>query len=75
MSVNASYDYIIIGAGAAGCVIADRLSKAGATVLLLEAGGQAINPAIDNPGGFVSLWGSEPGLGFGNRATAGHGRA
>ena len=71
MSVNASYDYIIIGAGAAGCVIADRLSKAGAMVLLLEAGSQAINPAIDNPGGFVSLWGSNLDWGLATESQPG----
>jgi choline dehydrogenase len=48
-----SFDYVIIGAGSAGCVLANRLSgQAGVTVALLEAGGRDTNPWIHIPGGY-----------------------
>ncbi|MGA8198148.1 MAG: FAD-dependent oxidoreductase [Acetobacteraceae bacterium] len=51
-----SYDYIIVGAGSAGCVLAHRLTEdEGATVLLLEAGGSDRHPYIQIPLGLGKL--------------------
>jgi 4-pyridoxate dehydrogenase len=50
---NASYDYVIIGAGSAGCTLAHRLSEdPNARVLLLEAGGWDKDPWIHIPLGW-----------------------
>ena len=50
--MNESFDYIIIGAGTAGCILANRLTEnANIKVLLIEAGGKDTNPWIHIPRG------------------------
>ena len=51
-SLQPRYDFIVVGAGAAGSVLAAELSKSGAQVLVIESGGSDDAPTIANP----SVW-------------------
>jgi 4-pyridoxate dehydrogenase len=80
MSATVGYDYVVVGAGSAGCVLAHRLTEdEGATVLLLEAGGHDRHPYIQIPLGLGKLqqhklfdWGytTEPEPHLNNRRLA-----
>ena len=70
------FDVIVVGSGAGGAVVARRVAEdAGASVLLLEAGGPDLNPAIHDPARVHELWLSdedwayhtEPQVGLGGR--------
>ncbi|AVA26547.1 choline dehydrogenase protein (plasmid) [Rhizobium sp. NXC24] len=64
-----SYDYIVVGAGSAGCVIANRLSDdANVKVLVLEAGVRDRNLFIHMPAGVYKVW-NDPKLNW-NYASA-----
>ena len=76
----AEADYVIVGAGSAGCALAYRLSEAGASVLVVEYGGSDAGPLIQMPGALsfpMNMkrydWGyrsePEPHLGGPNYAT------
>lgn len=74
---NEVFDYVVVGAGTAGCVLTERLSAAGHSVCTLEAGPADINPLIHIPAGYIKniysktlTWNfqSEPGPGVDNRS-------
>jgi choline dehydrogenase len=55
MQADIEADYVIVGAGSAGCVLASRLSEDGSSVLLLEAGPRDWYPLIHVPAGILQL--------------------
>ena len=80
MQTNETFDYVIIGAGSAGCVVANRLVTGSRdTVCVLEAGPRDTNPFIHIPAGFMKtvvdpavnwLYETEPSEGTAGRPIA-----
>jgi choline dehydrogenase len=80
MSTIGAFDYVIVGGGTAGCLLADRLSESGrATVCLIEAGPPDRNLFIHLPAGYIRTlfnhaytwqFRTEPSEGSGGRSIA-----
>jgi choline dehydrogenase len=72
-----TFDYVIVGAGSAGCLLADEISRSGASVAVIEAGGRDRHPYLHIPAGYARIlahptltWGyrTAPDAATGNRA-------
>jgi choline dehydrogenase len=72
-----TFDFVIVGAGSAGCLLADKLSAGGASVAVIEAGGRDRHPWLHIPVGYARIlthptltWGyrTAPDSATGNRA-------
>lgn len=74
MTTARSFDYVVVGAGSAGCVVAARLSADPAVrVLLLESGGSDLRPDIAAPPAWPTLWGTDVDYSYDTVPQAGTG--
>ncbi|WP_059016739.1 GMC family oxidoreductase N-terminal domain-containing protein [Mycobacterium sp. M26] len=67
----ADFDYIVIGAGSAGCVVAARLAAGSASVLLLEAGGSDRRLTVRAPLAFAAQMGGQTDWNFSSEPEPG----
>jgi choline dehydrogenase len=63
-----TFDYVVVGAGSAGCLLAERLSAADASVAVVEAGGRDRHPFIHIPAGYARIL-THPALTWGYRTA------
>lgn len=71
MAISPIYNYIIVGAGSAGCVVASRLTEDPlVSVLLLEVGPTDSDPNVTNPSGWPALFTSERDFNYRTLAQA-----
>lgn len=68
--MSTEYDYIVVGAGPAGCVVANRLSGSNHRVLLVEAGGPDTDEWVHVPAGFMQVI-TNPDLAWADRTAPG----